>query len=207
MLTVATLLWDANKHSLAFSSMYDESWVEKLHAGFRRNLTRDFRFVCFTDRRREFSVGIDQDMMSASEPSYGDCIEPYRLNEPMILVGLDTVVIGNIDHLADHCLTASKIALPRDPYAKHRACNGVALVPAGQRAVYDRWQGENDMDWIRLQPHDFIDDLFPGEVVSYKGEVVASGLAAARMVYFHGVPKPHELPAEGWIQKHWRLGQ
>ena len=52
MLIVASLLWDANTQSLPFSSMYDESWVLKLHGGFKRNLTQPFRFVLFTDRHK-----------------------------------------------------------------------------------------------------------------------------------------------------------
>lgn len=205
MLHVATALWDANRHSLDFSRMYDESWVEKLHASFRRNLTVPFRFVLFTDRERQFSVRIDQERLNAEVPDYGSFTEPYRLNEPMILVGLDTIITGNIDHLADYCMTADVIALPRDPYALHRACNGVALVPAGNAKVYEDWRGENDMEWMRQQPHVFIDDLFPGQVVSYKGHVRQHGLGDVRICYFHGAQKPHELAQSvPWITEHWR---
>lgn len=203
---IATLLWDANRHSKDFSQVYDESWVEKLHAGFRRNLTRDFRFVLFTDRPRpNLRPGIVQVMMRSAEPDYGDCIEPYGLGEPMILVGLDTIITGNCDHLADYCLTADTVALPRDPYAPSRACNGVALVPAGHRRIFEEWRGENDMEWMRTQPHRFIDDLFPRQVVSFKGHVAQQGLGDARIVYFHGQQKPHQLQGFQWIDQNWRI--
>jgi len=205
MLHIATALWDANRHSMGFSRCYDESWVEKLHAGFARNLTRPFRFVVFTDRHRELAAGIEQERLLAVEPDYGSFTEPYRLGVPMILAGLDTVVVGNVDHLADHCLVADKVALPRDPYHLARACNGVALVPAGQRRIFDDWRGENDMEWMRAQPHEFIDDLFPGQVVSYKGQVAQHGLGDARIVYFHGQQKPHQLQGIDWIDRAWRV--
>lgn len=205
MLCVATCLWQPNSHSYGFSRCYDESWVEKLYRGFARNLNIPFRFVLFTDRKREFSEPIEQEWLSTTEPNYGCFTEPYRLNEPMILVGLDTVITGSLYHLANYCLrTDVEIALPRDPYARERACNGVALVPAGQKNVFEEWRGENDMDWIRTKPHDFIDDLFPGQVQSYKGFVRDQGLNGARICYFHGVPKPHELPDVPWIAEHWR---
>ena len=140
--------------------------------------------------------------MIAKKPGYGDCIEPYRLGWPMILVGLDTVIVGNIDQLADYCLNAEKIALPRDPYSSERACNGVALVPFGQQKIFSEWNGENDMEWMRQQPHEFIDDLFPRQVVSYKGHVKKNGLGDARIVYFHGYEKPPELKLD-WIRRHW----
>jgi len=204
MLTVATLLWDANARSLPFSKMYDETWVNRLYAGFRRHLTDPFRFVCFTDRPRVFKAGIDQERISAAVPDYGTCIEPYKLGEPMILVGLDTLVVGNIDHLRDFCLQSDIIGLPRDPYKLSRACNGVALVPAGKQDVFKAHRGENDMEWMRRQPHVFIDDIFKGHVVSYKGSVQKNGVRDARIIYFHGWPKFHQMLDDPLIKEHWR---
>jgi len=204
VLTVATLLWDANRHSEVFSRMYDEEWVHRLYRGFKRNLTIPFRFVCFTDRPRIFEPGIEQDAILAKEPGYGACIEPYRLNEPMILVGLDTVIVGNIDHLAEYCLNEKTLALPRDPNRPEIACNGVALVPAGHKHIAEMHQGQNDMEWVRRFPHVFIDDLFPGEVKSFKRHVKDKGLDAVRICYFHGDEKPHQLPANHPILRYWQ---
>jgi hypothetical protein len=204
VITIATLFWQPNAKSKAFSCCYSEEWVEKLYRGFARNLTEPFRFVCYTDRDRTFAEPIEQVRMRSAEPGYGDCIQPYELNVPMILVGLDTVVTGNCDHLAAYCFTADTIALPRDPYAKHQACNGVALVPAGNGHVWERWDGENDMVWCRQQPHVFIDDLWPGQVHSWKGAVKRQGLGDTRICYFHGAEKMHELPDVGWIAEHWK---
>lgn len=204
MLTVATLFWQANGNSKHFSTMYTEEWVEKLYRGFARNLSPPFRFVCFTDRERAFSEPIEQKIISARIPDYGTCIEPYRLGEPMILVGLDTVVVGDCDHLRDYCFDADRIALPRDPYKLEQACNGVALVPAGWSRIGTEHRGENDMEWVRRFPHNFLDDLYPRQVVSYKGSVEWNGLGDARIVYFHGDRKPHQLAHKRWLQEHWR---
>jgi hypothetical protein len=203
VLTVATLFWQANRHSRDFSAIYTEAWVEKLYRGFARHLTQPFIFVCYTDRPRTFAEPIHQIPLRSPEPSYADCIQPFELDQPMILVGLDTVVCGNIDHLADYCLTADVIALPRDPYARHQACNGVCLVPAGNRHVADLHRCENDMEWLRRQEHRFIDDLFPGQVQSFKGAVKATGLGDTRICYFHGQEKPHQLRAGHPILEHW----
>lgn len=204
MITVATLLWAPNRKSQRFSTMYSEAWVEKLYRGFARNLTAPFNFVCYVDRERQFAEPITQRPIKSREPGYGDCIQPYEMGVPMILVGLDTVVTGNVDHLADYCLTAETIALPRDPYMLSRACNGVALVPAGQQAVATSWAGQNDMEHMRAQPHVFLDDLWPGQVVSYKGSVRGKSLGDARIVFFHGPDKPHELLWLDWIKAHWK---
>lgn len=206
MLTVVVPLWDANRKSFDFSRCYDESWVEKLYRGFTRNLTAPFRFVCFTDRPRAFAhPEIEQERFKATEPTYRDGIEIYRIDGPLLVLGLDTVIVGNIDHLAEWVETTSLLGLPRDPYKPARACNGIALAPADHRRIYDDWNGDSDdMETLRRHPHVFTDDLWPGQVVSYKGHVMKDGLGDARIVYFHGVPKAHRLGDLDWVARHWR---
>ena len=135
-------------------------------------------------------------------------IEPFRLNEPMILTGLDTVILGNIDHLMTYCYKAEKIALPIDPNHPHTICNGVALVPRGHGHVYHRWNGGmkylSDMECLRAQDYSLLDNLFPGEILSYKCHVLKNGLRDARIVYFHGKEKMHELPDVDWITENWQ---
>lgn len=217
MLNVVTCLWDANEHSRDFSRGYDEVWVARLAAGFRRHLPMKHRFVVFVDRERDFGTGIEQEMLSTDRPGYGNFLEPFRLNEPMILVGLDTIVTGYVGHMAEYCLTAKMmIALPRNPKKPSVACNGVALVPAGKRAWWDEWQAlpaetkasmrDPDMEWMAGRPHMLIDDLWPGQVVSAKVQVKRGGLGDARLVYFHGFPKPSQMLDVPWVREHW-LGE
>lgn len=203
MLSVVACLWDANQNSHWFSQCYDETWVTKLYQGFTRNLTKPFRFVLFTEKRRKLPYDIVQEPLEG-ECSYHSMIQPFRMGVPMILVGLDTVIVGNIDHMADYCMTASSIALPSDPFNETTVCNGVALVPRGFDHVYENHRGENDMEYMRRQKYVRTDFLFPGEIVSYKAHVKPSGkLGNAKIIYFHGDEKPHQLMHLDWIQKHW----
>ena len=204
VITIATLFWQANAQSKSFSSMYDETWVEKLYRGFARNLTQPFRFVCYVDRPRTFKEPIGQRQIASEAPGYIDCVQPYEMGVPMILVGLDTVVTGNIDHLASYCLDNMPFALPRDPFKPERACNGVALVPGGMEAVATGPMAANDMDQVRGFPHVFIEDVFNGQVQSFKGAVRDQGVGDSRIVYFHGRVKPHEMAHVPWIREHWR---
>lgn len=204
MIRVITFIWQPNNASKSFSSMYDESWVEKVYRGFARNLTVPFEFVCLTDRMYDFKEPIWQEPFIAKKPTYSAIIEGFKFNTPSIIVGLDTIVTGNCDHLAKYCLdSGNKMALPRDPYAPERACNGVTLLPAGNRVIFDKHRGENDMAWLRRFPHVFIDDLFPGHVESWKGTVRANGLKDERIVYFHGEGKPHQIQEGHEMLEHW----
>lgn len=203
MLTVATCFWQANRHSAGASRCYSPEWVNRLARGFARNLTVPHRFVVLTDRTYEFAEGVEQERLSADEPDWSCMIEPFRIEGPLIVVGLDTVVCGDIDHMAAWCETAEVIALPKSP-GKPYACNGVALVPRGKTGIYLRWGGQNDMEWLRLQDHVFTDDLWPGQILSYKCDARPNGLGDGRIVYFHGNPKPDQLAESDWVRAHWR---
>ena len=214
MLRIATCLWDANELSPDNSRCFDHTWVDKLYRGWRRNLTVPFEFLLFTDRGRPVSNRIQQVRLDADEPDFGSMIEPFKIGGPIIVCGLDTVIVGNVDHLAHYCVRAKKMALPRDPYQPDRSINAVALVPSGLTHIYREWRGQNDMDWLRNFQWAAIDDLFPGQVVSAKyhlriekqpphrapSDVLPE---SAKVVYFHGKPKPHELGHLPWIKEHW----
>lgn len=220
MITIATMFWDANENSQSFSLCYDESWVDKLYRGFKRNLTQPFRFICWVDRERTFEeTAIEQRLLVSPRPlDYGACLEPYAMNEPMIIVGLDTLVTGNCDHLADYCFTHQRLAVPRDPIFTETVCNGVALVPAGWSHIWrERQPRINDMERIREMfsrgEIDTLDTLFPGQVKSYRCEVKEKNrdcldntpgeLGDARLVYFHGRDKMHEMEDDPLIWTHW----
>ena len=208
MITIATCLWAPNSKSLHYSTHYTELDVEKLYRGFKRNLSVPFRFVCWTDTPRTFREPIEQRQIQGA-PHYGTMIQPFELNEAMIIVGLDTIIVGNCDSLAAYCIGADKLAIPRDPFYPENVCNGVVLAPAGHAWVWtDKPADANDMAWMQGIYNDgkavLIDDLFPGQVVSYKRHVHKQGLSdEMRVVYFHGEKKPHELLHVGWIARHW----
>lgn len=205
MLTCCSLMWEPNSKSRSFSRCYTDEWAIRLFNGFDRHLTVEHRNVLYTDRRRELPETIIQVVVPwLGSGGYGDCIRPYEMNQPMILVGLDTIVTGNIDKLARWCFERRHLCLPRDPYKPSQAINGVALVPAGFERIAIEHNGENDMEWVRRYPHRFLDDEIPGYVRSYKGHVEKHGLGDTRIVYMHGEKKAHQLGHVDWVREHWQ---
>jgi len=213
LINIVTMIWDANEASYKFSKIYDETWVHKLYWGAKRNITKHHvKFICYVDRKRDLEPWIEQRLIDNDPPSYRDFTQPYELDEPMILMGLDTVIVGNLDNLVAHCLKAKKIVLPKAVFRANTVCNGVALVPAGCKWVYDQWDGENDMAVMRKHyaegKIDTFDDLFPRQVVSYWKHIKPNGdklFPETRIVFLHGTHgKPHELTHLDWIQEHWR---
>jgi hypothetical protein len=205
VLHVACCLWQPNEKSFDFSRCYTEEWVEKLYRGFRRNLTIPFRFVCFTDRDYEFREPVQQVRLVDDPPGYGCMIEPFRLNEPTIIAGLDTLILEPIDHMARYCLEGAEIALPAHPSKPEVTINPVVFVPRGHRRVYDEHRGENDMEWMAQQPHIKTDSMWPKQIRSYKlHDLAKRDIHETRIVYFHGVPKMDALGHVPWVQQHWR---
>jgi hypothetical protein len=214
VLHVVTMLWDADNGTPPNSRCFDESWVEKLHGNFRRRLTREFKFICFTDRWRRLDTDIEQRSMllrSRGGPGWGRLLEPFRLDVPMILADLDTVIVGNIDDMADYCLTEAMIAVPRNPYKPEMSIAGFVLAPAGHKHIYEDWVSApdfagNNMDWLQRYPRRILDDIWPGAVLSLKAaDIRRRGLQGARVVYFHGSPKPSELMHLDWVASNWRV--
>lgn len=207
MITIACAFWDANSLSKQFSRHYTEADVCALYRGFKRNLTVPFRFICWSEKDRDYAeTAIEQRRLQDEKPSYGSLTQCYELNEPTIMVGLDTIIVGNIDHIAAYCIEGSKPAVPMDPFYPNEVCNGVTLVPGGNDWLWTQYPGNNDMDWIRdnWRAGKIIafDDLFPGQVLSYKRHVHERGVPEdARIIYFHGEKKPHELQHVGWITR------
>ena len=206
MIKIIVPFWQPNDNSFDFSTMYTEEWVEKLYRGVDRNLDLPFEFICVTDREREFKEDIKQVMFKDPENcGYWSCIECFQWDGPAIIMGLDTVITGNITELARYALTPGKLmAMPIDPNFTNPpiACNGVTLLPPGYEEIYLTHNGENDMEWQREFPHVFIDDVFPWKVKSYKKHVKKRGLGRCSIVYFHGKEKPHEIDEE-FVREHW----
>lgn len=205
MLAITTCLWSPNAHSLSSSHCFSEVWVDRLYRAFRRNLTLPFRFIVWTDRRRQFSEPVEQRLLTRMPPDYGSCIEPFAHDGPQVFVGLDTLIIGNIDKMGQWALDhPGELALTKHPYADE-SINGVVLSGGDNRHIFETWQGQNDMEWLRAFPHRRVDDLWPGRVVSWKA-TVRDGKAppGARIIYFHGKPKMHHLRQEPLVKAHWR---
>lgn len=195
--TVVTLLYQPPGDAPAWAACYTPAWVDKLYRGVQRHYRGAFNFVCLADDFYEFEEPIDIQpldlvaWMHVAKQCY--CVKGDRL----VVMGLDTIIVGDLSELFAY---NGALAAPRDPYNPSQPCNGVVLCPP--RPDIAVCSG-TDMDVLSKFHPDFIDDLFPGQVRSYKVHVRAEGLGNARIVYFHGWPKPNMI-SDPWVAEHWR---
>ena len=196
MVTVVCAFYQSQQVPI-FSRCYTTAWVEKLYRGVQHHYSKPFHFLCYTDRPYVFTEPIEQAPLEST--NWATCIQQCFAApaERIVFMGLDTVITGNVDEIFAY---RGQLAVPIDPYRPGKACSGVVLCPS--RPDIAATSAENDMLALQQHPHEFLDDLFPGQIVSYKAQVLEHGLGDARIVYFHGEPKPHVLRDE-WVKEHW----
>lgn len=118
---------------------------------------------------------------------------------------LDTIITGS---LAD-ILSVRRLTVLSDPYQPARLASGIMFLPEEARAEIWKawisdpkhhmhvWRGGGDQSFLaEFWGHtaDRWEKILPGQMVSYKAHWrTGTDISNARVVYFHGKPKPKEL--------------
>lgn len=181
MLTVACVLSEGPKR------VYDRSHVDRLAGMVKRHMAQDYRFVCVDD---------------SPFPGWWAKIslfEPGRFKGRVLYFDLDVTAVDALDDLANY--PAPFVAIK--DYIRPTINPSVMAWDAGTMdsiytnftsSVMDRLSG--DQDWISEQMPDA--ETFPDEwCVSYRKSVkkFKHVPVGAKVVVFHGFPKPWEVPA------------
>jgi hypothetical protein len=136
---------------------------------------------------------------------------------------LDTVITGNIDHILS---LPDKFATLRDFYrpkglqtayimwepdyasfiwkkleTNHKDYNKLLKYAGGTNKFLEDSVGVGK-DVVRIQ------DKFPGECVSYKVHIRdrkdTFNLTNEKIIFFHGMPRPHEVSYLSFMKEHWK---
>ena len=202
---------------LRSGGVYDARWVLALKAQVERHLPVPHRFVCLSDMP---VPGVEVILLTQDWPGWWSKVELFRpdlFDGQAVYLDLDTLAIGDLSDLAgyegDFALLrnwnrpegyGSGVMLWRPSSDSARIFLDFAVDPAGHM---ERHRSDGDQGWIgevigtgddigRLQ------DLFPGQVASYKiDHCHTQAPAGTRLVAFHGRPKPNNCG--GWAQVAW----
>lgn len=209
---------------LKVGTKYGPEYVNRLAAMVKRNTTRPYFFFCAT----EDSEGIRPEIpilpvdtkvgLEGWWHKFSFIDSPFVGFHPLLYLDLDTVIVGNIDPLVDLTERVYRIAMLRDFYRPETYASGILSLPKNwgkemfeefwnnRTAYMSKYRGDQDaMEAILrkqgIEPYFFQDEL-PGQVVSYKVHCNQNEYPAdARVVCFHGVPRPHQT--NGWVERHW----
>lgn len=212
MLTVACVNW---RNYAGHGSEY----VKALYNGVSRYLTGyEWRGVCLTDNPASVPDGIDPGPLPDNVSGWWNKLALFKsgtfpAGARVLYFDLDTVLVGSLDDMAGY---SGRFAAMDNPEMAGLA-SGVMAWEAGRlNHVWDRWEynwrpapPRGDQQWIDfIEPQgDRLQQLYPGQLVSYKIHVKPFGIPpdGASVVYFHGRPRPHQIIHEPWMREAWRV--
>jgi len=170
-------------------------------------------FVCLTDDPEALKFpGLNSRQLRHGWPGWWSKIEAFRLPGPTLYVDLDTVIVGHLQPLLDVAVLKLFTVL-RDFNPGQRVMgSGLMAWSDSVGAIYERfrkkpqtfmdemksprWYGDQGFieattDAMKT-PRTYWQDAAPGAVVSFKKHCAAGVPAGARVVCYHGKPRPWE---------------
>ena len=191
---------------------YGSEYVNRLAAGVAKHITLPHRFLCLTDNR----IGLDCDAapIATGLPGWWSKLilfrpHPSLAGHRVVFMDLDTVLVGDCNFLLEY---DGPFAILQDFYrAKGYGSAIMSIAPKFGAAIWYNFkptimqQYHGDQDWIQVQVDkaDRWQVMHPNKIVSYKVHCMHRELPAdARLVCFHGEPRPHEV-MDPWMQQHW----
>lgn len=182
---------------------YDATYVWRLKQQVKRHLSLDHQFVCLTETH---IAGVTCRLLAHDWPGWWAKLELFRpdlFTGRVLYLDLDTSVVGPIDGLATY---SGRFGMLADWHHHQLGASGVMAWEAGpevSRRVYEPFtrnpagamaSHRGDQNWISGSiDWDDLRGLYPGQIVS-RWEECADGVPdGARLVCWHGTPRPAEI--------------
>lgn len=206
---------------------YDHRYVNNLVAALKRHVSVSHRIMCLTDGVTGLTKDIDEYVMLRHDwPRWWGKIELFRGDvfggEQIFYFDLDTVIVDNIDEILQY---RGEFMGLLDFYQPKMMASGLMSWHGEQiYKIYDEfikdetehmryYSGGGDGGFVRAHhsPIEFFQTVFPGKIVSYKDHCCRNRNAkndtpaklpkGAKIVCFHGHPRPHEITND--FRKYW----
>lgn len=175
-------------------------YVARLRAGVARHLGADYTFHVLTER----------DIPGTVQGWWAKLamFQPGRFSGRCLYFDLDTVICGPLDDIASVDGPMHGI---EDFYRPGRFASGVMSWTAEdyshvwtqfERAGFPQFDPNGDQGWIETMVPDakLWQREIPGQIVSFKADCLNGVPENARVIAFHGLPRPHTLRD---IMAHW----
>lgn len=181
--------------------------VARLAKQVAENLTIPYTFYCLTNHQGDVG-GVEMVRLQDGLKGWWSKLELFREFDSCFYLDLDTTIVGNIDNLVLDAVTPRPGGGLRVLPSLTRAGgigSGVMAWERSHRFIYDIFIAERERyirtcrtrdDWGDqgfIQNHCGITDFtfFDSKLVkSYKHHVQKQGVGDAKIVYFHGKPRP-----------------
>jgi hypothetical protein len=225
------ILNNNNKESLSIvtvfkiGGVYDVSYVNHIANSIKENVNIPYKFICMTDHFEGYSKNVHSIIpFDHNFPKWWGKIELFSPGkfgtDKIFYLDLDTLIIKNIDHILSY---SGKFLALRNFYNQFGLGSGIMMWKNYNPKVYQIYEkfmescesniknhlyGDQEFIEKSIKSYDYIQDLYNGEIVSYKKDCINRHNELhipenARIICFHGPPRPHEINIPG-IKKYWK---
>lgn len=189
--------------SLRSGGDYKPEHVVWLKEQLQKNTTLPFELVVYSDMSLDGALPFEHDY-----PGWWSCVELWRHKGPTIAIGLDTMVLGNINGLLEFTTSVGpeEFFLLSSPFHKGELVNGMQIWNGDWSWLYEEFDYDDCSSKYRGDENYMIDalvkrgvnigriqDHFPG-IYNYKKEYLNRKVKDARILIFHGKPRPWNSP-------------
>ncbi|MHA1809364.1 MAG: methyltransferase domain-containing protein [Candidatus Heimdallarchaeaceae archaeon] len=194
---------------------FDKQYVLKMKNMISRNVKTKHKFVTLSDINIS---GIETVKLIKGYKGWWSKLELFRMNGPVLYFDLDTVILDNIDSLANHVKNLKygsfEMLVPFNPLRKRRGKWASGIMA---------WHGDFSYIFREYSPYncrhkgdqDFIYDVLrqkkininpinnSATVFSQKRHCREGVPVEAQIICFHGPQKPHKSD-EKWVKEAWK---
>lgn len=209
---------------LKAGTAYGPEYVNILRDMVARNLPAGYpgRFVCLTDDPSGLEDGIETLPLPDDLERWWGKLYLFKRGlfedgTRLVFMDLDTVIVGRLDDIAGY---RGRFATLRDFMIPQRLGPAIMAWEAGSVAkIWEGWEAlgkprhqMGDLWWLNTldgglfaSQADILQDLYPKSFCSFKVHCAPYPPKSARVVCFHGEPRPHNANVE-WVKRVWRIG-
>lgn len=220
--TIVCFLWGD------WCAPHGTEYVEKLYRGIERNMPSDrsWKFICFNDGEVDVRCPYQNaEIRGIFSPTWMGKLPKVTVFDPahgfsgqVFVFDLDTVITGSLQdvmsYTGDFCVRAWYGGIKRGKWIP----DGDTLsfrAGAMTRQIWEpfvadgeeveRITGGRERYWYRhcVKEPDMWQRLFPDQFLSYKNHCRQGLPEDARVVSFHGQPRPHDVDAD-WVRENWK---
>lgn len=208
---------------------FDWEYVRTLHDSVARNYKGEYQFRVLAD---DWVPSFDIRQLRQGLPGWWSKIELFHPETreawgDTLYFDLDTAIVGDLTPIIDYCAqdwrdptAGTPFTILEDFYRPQGYGSGMMFIP---RHFTAPWLAFNKASHTTVETlagdQDFLEAavpqaarwqmVCPKQIVSFKpAAVVGLQLTAvpskARVVCFHGFPRPHQLPKDHFMRRYWR---
>jgi hypothetical protein len=179
--------------------------VQALAKQVKEHTSIPYEFVCYSDVEIE---GVKTIPLLENYPGWWSVPEVFRQIGPTVITGIDTVIKGSLDPIFKIALesSVSDFWMIRAFNPRKKFASGIMVYNSDFSGIWDAFtypdsveklDGEQDFTIQHLKKKGIIPNILQDSVsgiYSYKKHCRKRIPKDARVILFHGKPRPHEVP-------------